>query len=480
MNQLTRRRALQVGLAGTLTLGTQFSFGARSSAPLLRLNVMSSSYTQMPDFINGVKVMKSRQDNDPLSWRFQANTHGTPPGTPIPVNSQGVWDTCEHSSWYFLPWHRVYLYYFERILRAASGNNQLTLPYWDWASRRSIPDAFYNDPLNENRDLQLGDELKPVSLGPTGPVIDPVNQSYALSRANYGDAVKKLLQGSTWQWAGFTWQLEMLPHNIIHSLIGGLMGDPATAAQDPIFWLHHCNIDRLWNSWLSNGEHTNPTDFAWLDQIYAFYDLDPVDSTKAIRVEKTLRDHLVLANTSAQYDSDIQMGPLLARLAVPPDNRTEAEREAAKRQRTLMMAQPPLKPVAASKPRPWELGTEPLHVDVDITSEPARQTLSHIAAATSDTIEKSKTFLVIKGIKAALQNVIALRQVPKILSTYWNLTDRYDKTAWALFNAFTSVLGPIAQRNPNVYAAKTIRLNSLLLPRSAIAEQQEASHALAV
>jgi hypothetical protein len=83
-------------------------------------------------------------------------------------------------------------------------------------------------------------------------------------------------------------------------------------------------------------------------------------------------------------------------------------------------------------------------------------------------------------LQAALQDVVALRQVPKILSTYHNLTDRYDKTAWALFNAFTSVLGPIANRNPNVYAAKTIRLNSLLLPRSAIAEQQEASHALAV
>ena len=41
------------------------------------------------------------------------------------------------------------------------------------------------------------------------------------------------------------------------------MGDPLTAAQDPIFWLHHANIDRLWNHWLQQGGgRADPTDSA--------------------------------------------------------------------------------------------------------------------------------------------------------------------------------------------------------------------------
>ena len=68
--------------------------------------------------------------------------------------------------------------------------------------------------------------------------------------------------------------LESLPHNVIHGAIGGvapngnpndwrdlgLMSMPITAALDPIFWLHHANIDRLWNVWLRDmqEQHENP------------------------------------------------------------------------------------------------------------------------------------------------------------------------------------------------------------------------------
>jgi tyrosinase len=71
--------------------------------------------------------------------------------------------------------------------------------------------------------------------------------------------------------------LENQPHNYVHGLVGGfiqnsdpnqwqnngLMSMPPTAALDPIFWLHHCNIDRLWEGWNTMG-NVNPTDPAWL------------------------------------------------------------------------------------------------------------------------------------------------------------------------------------------------------------------------
>ena len=45
---------------------------------------------------------------------------------------------------------------------------------------------------------------------------------------------------------------------------GGLMSDPGTAALDPIFYLHHCNIDRLWAAWNANG-NSNLTDQFWVN-----------------------------------------------------------------------------------------------------------------------------------------------------------------------------------------------------------------------
>ncbi|MGH8001222.1 MAG: tyrosinase family protein, partial [Brasilonema sp.] len=73
-----------------------------------------------------------------------------------------------------------------------------------------------------------------------------------------------------------TGQLENLPHDVIHVNIGGAgwMSDPRLAARDPIFWLHHCNIDRLWEQWLSQGQgRSNPVNNStWIDTKFIFFD----------------------------------------------------------------------------------------------------------------------------------------------------------------------------------------------------------------
>jgi hypothetical protein len=49
--------------------------------------------------------------------------------------------------------------------------------------------------------------------------------------------------------------LEVPPHNDMHSLyVGGSMGDPSEAAQDPIFFSFHSYIDLLWAQWQENFE----------------------------------------------------------------------------------------------------------------------------------------------------------------------------------------------------------------------------------
>src|SRR5690606_19039417 len=76
----------------------------------------------------GIAVMMNRPPSDPTSWIGQANVHLT----------------ARHGSVHFLSWHRMYLYWFERILRRAAGDNTLTLPYWDYSvpSQRVLPAPF--------------------------------------------------------------------------------------------------------------------------------------------------------------------------------------------------------------------------------------------------------------------------------------------------------------------------------------------------
>ena len=59
----------------------------------------------------------------------------------------------------------------------------------------------------------------------------------------------------------------------MHGAVGGWMGRFNTAGLDPLFWLHHCNIDRLWSVWLAmDSNHTNPADTAWSGMSFDYHD----------------------------------------------------------------------------------------------------------------------------------------------------------------------------------------------------------------
>ena len=55
-------------------------------------------------------------------------------------------------------------------------------------------------------------------------------------------------------------ELESQPHDVVHVSLNGLMDDPDTAAEDPIFWLHHANIDRLLEPVDRSGRRTARSD----------------------------------------------------------------------------------------------------------------------------------------------------------------------------------------------------------------------------
>ena len=64
------------------------------------------------------RMMEISEDDpsDPRGWTFQANIHGAP----LDVPEKPAWRQCQHGSYFFFPWHRMYLYWFERILRWAA------------------------------------------------------------------------------------------------------------------------------------------------------------------------------------------------------------------------------------------------------------------------------------------------------------------------------------------------------------------------
>lgn len=226
-------------------------------------------------YAKAVAAMQAKPANQPVSWAYQAAIHGSTAASPPAYANQ-----CRHGTWFFLGWHRMYLYYFERIVRAQviadGGPANWALPYWNYdggGNHNTLPTAFRNptnrdgsrNPLyvaNRNPGINAGAGLKPVVT----------SAAHALSRpaftgdSEFGGGITPAL-GQFWSQTG---QLEMTPHNVVHDTIGGLMGDPDTAAQDPIFWLHHANIDRLW--WLWAQHHGNPISPKWTAQSFSFAD----------------------------------------------------------------------------------------------------------------------------------------------------------------------------------------------------------------
>jgi len=225
----------------------------------VRRNVFSLAPNgpEMSALRRGIEVMRTRPDTDPTSYTYQARIHGIERGgAPAPFGAP--WGTCRHVSNDFLTWHRLYLHFFERIVREASGDPNFALPYWDYSvpGQNTLPAAFrqqFANPLFEAR-RNAG-----INAG------NPINPLVASSA--------QAMQALRFERPFFSAALENQPHNIIHVEIGGAMGDPATAGEDPIFWLHHANIDRLWSRWVASGNgRSNPTDFATLNAPFPFAD----------------------------------------------------------------------------------------------------------------------------------------------------------------------------------------------------------------
>src|SRR5437870_1844488 len=109
--------------------------------PWVRASVlgMTASTPTIKSYIAGIKAMQALPSTDPRNWIYWASIHGNPN---IPSPPPAAWATCQHGSFFFPSWHRMYLYWFEKIIRKLSKDDSFALPYWDYSdpAQRSLPD----------------------------------------------------------------------------------------------------------------------------------------------------------------------------------------------------------------------------------------------------------------------------------------------------------------------------------------------------
>jgi tyrosinase len=164
----------------------------------------------------------------------------------------------------FLSWHRRYLIAFEQELQRTDAQitgketSSLSIPYWRWSVNQEFPvwleellPAFGHDGPNSPsvpREPGVNGTL------PTQADVDALLSDYAL-RSGLGNQYR--------EYEKFTYCLEgwadNLPaHNHVHSWVGGVMNNTSFSPADPIFWLNHCEIDRLWWIWQQSHKNDHP------------------------------------------------------------------------------------------------------------------------------------------------------------------------------------------------------------------------------
>jgi tyrosinase len=160
----------------------------------------------------------------------------------------------------FVNWHRIYILRYERDLQAIDPS--VSLPYWKFDD--AAPAVFALDWMGANTPGQSA-----VQFAPTNPIDGWTVQGFSLVRGTNNHTVDPpgvQAEAATLLPATFTLfrVMEGNPHGNAHVWVGGWMGSVPTAVRDPVFFLLHCNVDRLWAKWqwIHDGFGTDPEDYS--------------------------------------------------------------------------------------------------------------------------------------------------------------------------------------------------------------------------
>jgi tyrosinase len=403
MAKLSRRRLVTAGIAGAGASVLPGFIQDAHAAPQTRYNLSSANgQIMLKKYAQAVKLMMALPASNPLSWTFQWYTHAVPTNTtkaaainsifgpnssPQKTLAQAMWNTCQAhfnaaDEPYFLPWHRMYVCFFESIIRAVLKDKTFTLPYWNYsvASGYPLPKEFrlQNDPT-------WGPLYRPNRRAPSNagqPIFTGIGTAMDLSPASALAQPSYLPVGVQ---PGFNQALDQGVHGNVHVFVGNGqgMGSVPWAANDPVFWMHHCNIDRIWVSWNASG-HANPGTAAWLGKTFVFAD------SNGKGVKAVVKDYTNTVKCNYNYDALVR-APVIARAPI-----TMLAAPAA------VTAAPAATVATMAQPGTVALGAAPTSIALRAAgpTPPSAPSPSLLATRLSALAEDRRLYLVIGNIKA--------------------------------------------------------------------------------
>ncbi|KAK8055867.1 Di-copper centre-containing [Apiospora rasikravindrae] len=272
------------------------------------VNTLSASAGPQWDlFILGLQAFQAASESDQLSYFGIAGIHGRPyipfnGVNAVPGGSGGGY--CPHGEIMFPAWHRPYVSAYEQVLGTYvtkiaaqyTGNNAATyqtaaeqwrMPYWDWAADPHLPasastatitvngptgQTTINNPLYSYKwqkfPLNHANNYFPTNTDyncwgwpettrqPNRQGVDQlaiVNQQLSTDPSPLKDQVYLVMSSvkdfNTMASSGTAGTSFEDPHNDVHNSMYAIMSSLDYSAFDPIFWLHHTQVDRLVALW---------------------------------------------------------------------------------------------------------------------------------------------------------------------------------------------------------------------------------------
>ncbi|KAI9805502.1 MAG: hypothetical protein M1825_000753 [Sarcosagium campestre] len=262
------------------------------SGPIATRRPIDALQSNYPDIFNifvlALQSLQAQAETRDSSYYQLSGIHGfpfVPWQYPVQATDDTTLGYCTHGSGLFTSWHRPYMIVFEQLLQkeavriAASFRDAASktkygaaaasfrLPYWDWSSQEhipavlqqqrlsvikpdangvgrstNIPNPLYNYRFQTPQGVVEGTTLGPVTR--RSPNADTqISDDFASRQAN----VLTMLTINDYN--TFSDYLENSIHGPVHVQVGQDMGIVSRAAFDPIFWLHHCEVDRLVSWW---------------------------------------------------------------------------------------------------------------------------------------------------------------------------------------------------------------------------------------
>ena len=255
------------------TGGTAFVPGSDTRPIIMRKAASALTAAENAKLQSAFAALRALPATDKRTWVLQADLHA------LYCDSCTNWSKEIHGSWNFFPWHRAYLYYYERILGSLVGDiAHFRIPYWDWTAQRTLPDQYRTPGSSANA---MWDSSRRPGMASGGNL--PAADGTASQISNFN----MIQDFATFGGDAFNGgSPEAAPHGTIHMDVGTTpspwhdMGNLGFAARDPLFFAHHGNLDKVWSDWIAlaagsglpPNAYKNPTDAGFRNARWSFYD----------------------------------------------------------------------------------------------------------------------------------------------------------------------------------------------------------------